>query len=237
MDPLLGLLPWAFSAGVAATLNPCGFALLPAYVSYFLGRAGEEDSRAQTLLGGVSAGLGMTAGVLTIFLTAGSLVSAAGVAITRYIPWLGFVIGAAVVTAGIRMLLRRTWAVALPISNPLARNPQWLGKGSRAYFLFGAGYGLASLGCTLPIFLVVTTPALAAGGFVPGLAVFVAYGLGMGLVLLALSMTAGAGKGFVVSLLRRGIPLLRTVGAVGMIAAGSYLIYYQLTVSRVLLNR
>ncbi len=237
MKPLSGLLLWAFSAGMVATLNPCGFALLPAYVSYVIGRAGEEASLTRALIGGAAAGFGMTAGVLAVFLAAGSLVSAAGAAITRYIPWLGFLIGALVITVGILMLLRRAWVVALPITNPLARSPALLGTGVRAYFLFGAGYGLASLGCTLPIFLVVTMQALAAGGFVPGLAVFLAYGLGIGLVLLALSVTAGAGKGIVVATLRRGIPLVRTAGAIGMVAAGSYLIYYQLTVSRYLISR
>ena len=34
MDARLAL---AFSAGMVATVNPCGFALLPAYLSYFLG--------------------------------------------------------------------------------------------------------------------------------------------------------------------------------------------------------
>ncbi|MFQ5924210.1 MAG: hypothetical protein ACE5M4_15335, partial [Anaerolineales bacterium] len=28
---------WAFSAGMLATLNPCGWALLPAYAAYYLG--------------------------------------------------------------------------------------------------------------------------------------------------------------------------------------------------------
>ncbi len=237
MPPLLGLLPWAFSAGMVATLNPCGFALLPAYVSYLVGREGEERSVGRNLLAGIVAGLGMTVGALTVFLAAGTVVSAAGVAITRYIPWLGLVIGSLVVAAGLLMLLRRTFAVSLPIANPLAKNPEGLGSGWRAYYVFGAGYGLASLGCTLPIFLVVAAQALAAGGLVPGLTVFFAYGLGMGLVLLALSVTAGAGKGIVVTALRRGTPYVRTAGAVGMMAAGSYLIYYQLTVSRLIIGR
>ena len=34
MDAPLAL---AFTAGMVATVNPCGFAMLPAYLSYFLG--------------------------------------------------------------------------------------------------------------------------------------------------------------------------------------------------------
>ena len=28
---------FAFAAGLVATINPCGFAMLPAYLSYFMG--------------------------------------------------------------------------------------------------------------------------------------------------------------------------------------------------------
>ena len=30
----------AFTAGMVATVNPCGFAMLPAYLGYFLGLEG-----------------------------------------------------------------------------------------------------------------------------------------------------------------------------------------------------
>src|SRR6476659_10067456 len=42
MDARLAL---AFSAGMVATVNPCGFALLPAYLSYFLGLEEAEFGR------------------------------------------------------------------------------------------------------------------------------------------------------------------------------------------------
>ena len=35
----------AFAAGLVATVNPCGFAMLPAYLSYFVGTGDEEESR------------------------------------------------------------------------------------------------------------------------------------------------------------------------------------------------
>src|SRR5438045_2467185 len=47
-------------------------------------------------------------------------------------------------------------------------------------FLFGVGYAVCSLACTLPIFLVVAGSALAAHGVVGAAAQFVAYALGMG---------------------------------------------------------
>ena len=34
---MIGPLAYAFGVGMVATFNPCGFAMLPAYLSYFLG--------------------------------------------------------------------------------------------------------------------------------------------------------------------------------------------------------
>ncbi len=236
MENFLGLLPWAFSAGMIATLNPCGFAMLPAYLSYFLGRTSDDSTMSGGLLRGIGVGLGMTAGVMTMFLSAGALVSALGAAIARYVPFLGLALGAAVAGIGVAMLVRPQLHFVLPVPNPAEHQPSLIrAGGGRAFFVFGAGYGLASLGCTLPVFLIVTTQALAVGGFLPGLAVFLAYGLGMGLVLLALSISAGLGQGLVARSMRSLVPHVRMAGAVGMVAAGGYLIYYQLTVGRILL--
>ncbi len=211
--------------------------MLPAYLSYFMGRTGDDLTAGRGLLRGIGVGFGMTTGVLTIFLAAGVLISAVGVTMARHIPWLGLVIGVVVVVIGVTMLVRPRLQIGVVMPNPAERRTSLAGAGGfRAFYLFGAGYGLASLGCTLPIFIIVTTQALAAGGFVPGLLVFLAYGLGMGMVLLALSVTAGIGRGFLAQSLRTLTPYVRLAGAVGMVAAGSYLIYYQLTVSRVLLR-
>lgn len=229
MGPVLTLLPWAFSAGMVATLNPCGFAMLPAYLSYVLGRA-EGAPLVRQLLRGAFAGLGMTMGVMGIFLAAGVVISALGVAIARFVPWMGLVAGVVVATVGLVMLFRPSLHPSLPVT------PSVIGfierVGPFAFVVFGAGYGLASLGCTLPIFLVVTAQALTAGEFLPGLAVFLAYALGMGAVLLALSVAAATGTGLLVRSLRQLAPHIRSIGAAGMIAAGTYLVYYQLTFAR-----
>ena len=41
-------LAYAFGVGMVATVNPCGFAMLPAYLSFFLGLEGAgDDARSQ----------------------------------------------------------------------------------------------------------------------------------------------------------------------------------------------
>src|SRR5260370_28172692 len=103
MSPVLTLLPWAFSAGMVATLNPCGFAMLPAYLAYLLGRA-EGASLGRQLARSTLAGLGMTSGVMGIFLAAGVVISGLGAAIARFVPWLGLVVGAVVAILGLVMV-------------------------------------------------------------------------------------------------------------------------------------
>lgn len=204
-----------------------------AYVSYFLGRDERLDVPGGGMAAGVQGGAAMTLGVLVVFTGVGAVLSLASRAILRYVPWATVAIGAAIAVLGVLMLLRRPLHVALPVANPVAGRPNLVRHGGLSgLLLFGAGYGVASLGCTLPIFLVVVTQALAAGGLVGGIMVFAAYGLGMGAVLLALSLAVATGKSAIVRGLRSLMPHVRTLGAVGLVLAGTYLIYYQLTVGR-----
>lgn len=231
--PEAQFLVFAFSAGAAATLNPCGFAMLPAYVAYFLGTDERLEAPGGGIVAGVQGGVAMTLGVLIVFVVVGTVLSLASRAILRYVPWATMAMGGAIVALGVLMLLRRSLHVALPVSNPVAGRPHLVRqRGPGGLLLFGAGYGVASLGCTLPIFLVVVTQALAAGGLVGGIMVFVTYALGMGAILLALSLAVTTGKSAIIRGLGGLMPHVRTLGAVGLILAGTYLMYYQLTVGR-----
>ncbi len=234
LDRILTLLPWAFSAGMLATVNPCGFAMLPAYLSYLLGRS-DGPFLARNLVRAGGAGLSMTGGVLGVFLVAGTIISAIGSTLLRFVPAVGLVVGVAVAGVGLAMLLRPSLHISVRIPHFAEEGPDST-QGLR-FVVFGAGYGFSSLSCTLPIFLVVTAQALAAGGILPGVLVFVAYALGMGTVLIVLSLSIGGGSTFLVRRLRGLAPALRELGAAGMVAAGTYLAYYQLTYGRLLLGR
>lgn len=99
-------------------------------------------------------------------------------------------------------------------------------KGSPSNFIgFGVGYGLASLGCTLPIFMIVASQVFSAA-FITGLLAFVAYGLGMGAVLIGISLAVALGKTAVLRYLRAAGPVLKIAGGLDLLVAGSYLITY-----------
>ncbi len=218
------LLPWAFAAGSAAALNPCGFAVLPAYLAYQLG-TDATSAGAAGAAHGLARGVAMTAGVVTLFTLAGLGVGMARAVLLPVLPWLAVLVGVALVALGGVLLAHRTASLGLPGAGALARvvpsDRTW-----RATYLFGIGYGAASLGCTLPIFLAIAAQSLATRSPAEAVAVFLAYGTGMGWLLTLVAVAASVGSTAVVRWLRPLVGWVRTAGALGMIVAGGYLVYY-----------
>jgi cytochrome c biogenesis protein CcdA len=95
-------------------------------------------------------------------------------------------------------------------------------------FLFGIAYGISSLSCTLPIFLVVVGTALGSGTLLISLAQFMGYALGMGTVLAAITIGTALFREAMERWLRRLMPYVHRVSALFLIGAGIYLIYYWL---------
>ena len=99
--------------------------------------------------------------------------------------------------------------------------------------MFGLSYGTASLSCTLPIFLAVV--GISVTGF--SLSVvgnFLLYALGMGLVIMALTLGMAFFKGTMVGLLRKALPYIQPIGSWLMVVAGTYIIFYWLTIGGLL---
>ncbi len=133
------LVSYAFAAGALATLNPCGFSLLPAALGRFLANRRRGGSA------GLAVGLLMGLGVFATFAGVGALVALIGTAVGAYLPYVNSLLGVGLIALGFRSLLGRPPSLA--IRGPAGR------EGSLAEFvLFGIAYGLASLGCTLPVF-------------------------------------------------------------------------------------
>ena len=77
----------AFTAGLVATVNPCGFAMLPAYLAYFLGLEGEaRPLAARTILRALTVGAVVSAGFLTVFGLAGVLITLGVQAVVGALP-------------------------------------------------------------------------------------------------------------------------------------------------------
>lgn len=222
---------FAFSAGMLASVNPCGVAMLPAFISYYL--SGEDDlseiALQRKLVRALALGTGVTTGFLSVFVIAGSVFSAGGRVLLQLTPWPGGMVGILLIGLGVWYLFGRSVSLPIPI-------PRWQlrTQSIRAMFLYGIAYALVSLGCTLPIFLSVFAGALAANDLLSAGGMFVAYSLGMGTVITALALGTAIFEGVVTHRFRRLLPRLKVVSALALIAAGGYLLYSQIILNPLL---
>ncbi len=213
---------WYLLIGMVATVNPCGFAMLPAYLSYFLGL---EDSDAEvpraSVAQAVQVALAVSAGFLAVFALAGALVELTSVPVYENVPWISIVIGLGLLALGLAMLFGFELNVRLP---RLDRGGRERTVGSM--FVFGVSYAIASIGCTLPMFLGAVAGTMSNDSIVGGVMVFGVYGLGMTLVLLALTVGIALARTSIVRHLRRTLPYIGRVSG-GLVAlAGAYVAYF-----------
>lgn len=215
---------YAFSVGMVATFNPCGFAMLPAYLSYFLGleNARDLDHRTDaTVLRAVGVGAAMTAGFLVVFGVLGLVLDPILSSINDKLPWLTIVLGVVLVVLGIRLLMGREITIRLPkVSRAPDSREMW------SVFVFGISYALVSLSCTLALFIAAISTVIDQQNFLVGIAAFVAYGLGMGVVLMVLTVAIALARQGVVTRMRRVLPYINRVSGVLLVLAGAYVAYY-----------
>lgn len=213
---MIALLSYAFMAGTLAALNPCGFAMLPAVISRFITR----PSGRNPLLDGLALGALLTLGTLTTFSVLGLIISVFGTGLARIVPYLNLALGVLLLVLAVRTFRGRPLALHLRGM----RAPE--GKRLSEYYPYGIVYGLASLGCTLPVFLMIvggasTRPPLERVGM------FTAYGAGMGAVLLTVSLASALGKETVIRFLKNAGRYVDWIGGLGLLLAGAYMVYYQ----------
>ena len=227
-------LGYAFGAGMVSTVNPCGFAMLPAYLGLYLGTDEEQFAQASALRRFAQAlvvASAVSLGFVLLFGVAGLLIAAGGRFVVGAFPWIGLGIGVLLAVLGLWLLTGHTLytGFAERLTERMGNPGQ---KDIRGFFTFGIAYGTASLSCTLPIFLTVVGSGLAVQGFAAAAAQFVSYALGMGLVISALTLGMALFSGAVVGPLRRTLPYFRNFSAALLVLAGAYIVYYWLSVGQ-----
>ena len=216
----------AFSAGMVATVNPCGFALLPAYLSYFLGidangAQSESAPKGNQVLRALSVSAAVTAGFLVVFGVLGFAWTSLSELIGTKLPYFTIVVGVALVILGIAMLRGYEPTITLPKLD--------MGGQSRelsSMFLYGISYAVASLSCTMPIFIGIVSTTLRYTSFAAGIGTFLAYGLGMGMTLSLLTISVALAKTGLVKTFRSLLPRMQQISGVLLILAGAFVSYY-----------
>ena len=213
---------YAFSAGMVASVNPCGVLLLPSYVLYQLKSEREESSTARRALRGLVVAAVVTVGFVLVFGAVGAVIAAGGQWLVRAFPVVGLIVGMAMAVLGVWILVTDKTLGILMASRLEIERQRTLGNA----FLFGLTYAIGSLSCTLPIFLAVVGTSLTGGGALAALSQFIGYAVGMGAVILFVTLGAVLFRRAMGRWLRLITPYVHRVTALFAIGAGLYLAYY-----------
>jgi cytochrome c biogenesis protein CcdA len=212
----------SFIRGLVAAVNPCGFILLPTYLMYFLGMQGtmpgtQRASIRRALL--VSAAV--SSGFLLVFLIA-------GVISYNFTTWInenskyatgGIAIGLLVL--GVAML----FGYKLPFTTP-SLNTGEKDRTIRSMFVYGIAYAVASIGCTIGLFIATVFSTTSRDGIVSGVGNVVAYGAGMALLVSSLTVALAFANTGLLKFLRKGLGYVDRIAAAFVVLSGLYLLWY-----------
>ena len=219
---------FSFSAGIVAAFNPCGVAMLPAYIGYQIGSDDMNIPYLERLSKAFLMGISVTSGFVAFSLLVGLIISIGGGFILDLIPFGGLIVGVSMLMLGLTLTMSGkelgVWS-ATRISFGHARS-------TKGIFVFGIAYAASSVGCAFPIFLaaigILAGQSLGDINLINSAVRFASYGLGMGLVLTTVTVGTVLFKETLSKFIKTIIPYVRIIGNIALIGAGSYLIWYWL---------
>lgn len=211
----------ALTAGMLAAVNPCGFALLPAYLSLLV--LGEDSpSRAAAVGRALAATAAMTLGFAAVFGLFGLVLTPVADQVQRHLPWFTVVFGLLLAGLGVWLLAGRN----LPALLPRVRRAPGVTRSVPSMALFGAAYALASLGCTIAPFLLAVVSAFRSGSTAGGLLLFGAYAAGMGAVVGTAALAVALARTSALGRVRRLGAVAPRAGGGLLVLVGAYTSYY-----------
>jgi cytochrome c-type biogenesis protein len=208
----------AVTAGMLAAVNPCGFALLPAYLSLLV--AGND--RAGVIGRAVTTAAAMTVGFVTVFGLFGLVLAPVAGQIQQHLPWFTVMLGVLLAAMGGWLLAGRDLpGLRLRIPGQGSVTRTW-----PSMIAYGMAYAAASLSCTIGPFLAIVVASARTGSALQGAALFVAYAAGMGLVVAGAALAVALAHASALGRVRRLAPVISRIAGALLLAAGSYVAYY-----------
>lgn len=217
----------SFLRGMFATVNPCGFVLLPTYLIYFLGldatsastsTSGDGVERA-SIRRALLVGTAVASGFMVVFITIGLIGGAVHTWLVDQSLYVTLVVGIAFIVLGTAILAGWRPPFITPHVDVTVRS-----RTVTSMFVYGLAYGVASLGCTIAVFLpVISSPR---GGFATNVANVAMFSAGIGLVVVALTVSLALANRVLVRLLRRVMAYVDLLAAAFMVLSGLYLVWY-----------
>lgn len=212
----------SFIRGLVAAVNPCGFILLPTYLMYFLGvSSGVVGTQRATIRRALLVSAAVSSGFLLVFLVAGFISYNFTSLITENSKYATGFIGLALVGLGIAMLFGYKPSFMNPNLNVGEKD-----KTIKSMFVYGIAYAVASISCTIGLFLATVFSTSANDGVVAGVGNVMAYGAGMALLVSALTVALAFANTGLLKFLRKSMAYVDRVAAAFVVLSGLYLLWY-----------
>ncbi len=225
---MTGTLGLAFAAGMLATVSPCGLAMLPAFMAYYVGTDSSATSghfgRADMLrrsVDGLRTGITVSAGFIAVFVATALVVTAGLRSVVEAVPWIAVAVGVALMAVGLALLAGRRIGVGLN-SSRITRE----GRGSRSMLAYGAAYAVASLSCSLGVMLALIGQALSTSSTTELLGVYSAFAAGNATILVLLALSTAVASGGLARVLKRSSRYLPRVAGGVVLLSGLYMVVY-----------
>jgi len=207
----------AFIAGILAFFSPCSFPLLPGYIAYYLSR---KEAHRNKIFHGLQAALG----IIVFYLFIGILGVVCSEIIKQFIPMFELIIGIIIIILGLMLLLH------IPIfttsSQMLTTKLTTVTKkiNKLGLFFYGIIYGAASVGCTLPVFLLIIFLAIYSENLLYGIFVIMLYAIGMAVFMIIVTVLVATAKNAIIRKLKQIPKYINTICGLILLLVGIYLV-------------
>lgn len=211
----------AFLAGVLAAFNPCGFALLPAYLGSIILTEDGSPKRWSQNGRAMKFSLGMTIGFIGVFGSFALVLTSFAGSVAKFLPLATVLIGIFLIVISSTLILKKS-LILKKIFNPnMAPTQRWVSQVG-----YGVSFALASLSCTIGPFLAITAAAIQGRNFFGILTLFISYSFGMGSVVLMLALLVAAARTGFIHKLRGSQGGISVVSGYLLFLVGIYEVWY-----------
>jgi len=210
-----------FAAGVFATFNPCGFAMLPAYLTMLVNSSTTRATPVQLATRAIQFSSLMSLGVISVFALFAAVIFPISTSIQRYLPIVTIAIGALLIALGVATLagravfLKKLWS---PNTAPSTR--------VKSLYLYGVTFALGSISCTIGPLLAATSKTLNLG-LSSTFRIYFFYAIGMSVTIVLIALIALFSQA-TLSKVRNSMRIIEIVSATFLVAVGIYLIIFGL---------
>ena len=212
----------SFIRGLVAAVNPCGFILLPTYLMYFLGvSGGAPGTQKASIARALKVSAAVSSGFLAVFLAIGFLSVPLRSTISANSKYVTGFIAMGLIVLGTAML----FGYKLPFMTPQIESGK-KDQTVKSMFVYGVAYAVASIGCTIGLFLATVFSTRPDETFIDSVVNMIAYGAGMALLVSALTVGFAFANTTLLKFLRNAMQYVDKIAAAFVMMSGLYLAWY-----------